>query len=224
MFPLKDDVPSKSFPFINTALIAVNIAVFFHEIQLDNAHLLEPFMKHFALIPARFLAAPAQQFFTIFSAMFLHGSWGHVLGNMWFLFIFGDNVEDKLGHIRYLIYYLLVGVGAAAAQIYMSPHSHLPMVGASGAIAGVLGGYFILFQGAHILTFFIFIFFIRFIEVPAFFYLIIWFVIQAFSGIGSLTPAVAHGDMGGVAWWAHVGGFASGFILINFFRRNLPRS
>ncbi len=224
MFPLKDDIPSKTFPFVNLVLILVNIAVFFHEVQLANGGLLEKFIIQHGLIPSRFLAAPLEQIPSVFKAMFMHGSWGHVLSNMWFLFIFGDNVEDKLGHVRYLVYYLLVGVGAAAAQVYMSPASLLPMVGASGAIAGVLGGYFIMFPGARVLTFFVFVFFVRLIEIPAFFYLGLWFLMQAFNGLGALSLTAARGEMGGVAWWAHAGGFAAGFVLINFFRRRLPRS
>lgn len=223
MFPLKDDIPTKSFPFVNYLLIAANLVVFYHEVQIGNSKALEAFMSQYALIPHKFLSNPGQYWTTIFSAMFMHGSWGHVLSNMWFLFIFGDNVEDKMGHVRYLIYYLLVGVGAAAAQIYMSPVSLLPMVGASGAIAGVLGGYFIMFPGARVLTFFVFVIFVRMIEIPAFFYLGLWFVTQMFNGFGSLSVSAARGEMGGVAWWAHAGGFLSGFILVNFFRRNLPR-
>jgi len=149
----------------------------------------------------------------------MHGSWGHVIGNMWFLYIFGDNVEDRVGHFRYFFYYLLMGVGAALAQLYANPASHLPMVGASGAIAGILGSYFILFPKARIETIFVFIIFIQVIEIPAFFYLGYWFLIQALNGVGSLAVGIKRGDMGGVAWWAHAGGFLSGFLAIHFFKK-----
>jgi membrane associated rhomboid family serine protease len=151
--------------------------------------------------------------------MFLHGGWAHVLGNMWFLYVFGDNVEDNLGPLAYLFFYLLVGAGAAATQLLSNPQSGLPMIGASGAIAGVLGAYFVLYPRARVLTFFIFIFFVRFIEIPAFFYLGIWFLMQAINGVGSISAIATRGDTGGVAWWAHAGGFASGFVLIPFFKR-----
>jgi len=223
MFPLKDNVPSKRFPFINYLLIVINLIVFVHELTLANAGTLNAFLNQYTLVPARFFRDPLGQFFTIITAMFLHGGWAHVLGNMWFLFIFGDNVEDNMGHIRYLIYYLLAGIGAAAAQLYFSQGSKIPMLGASGAIAGVLGGYVILYPGSRILTAFFFIFFLRFIEIPAFFFLFYWFILQALSGVGSLAAQAHHGDPGGVAWWAHTGGFIAGFILLPFFGRNRLR-
>jgi membrane associated rhomboid family serine protease len=176
-------------------------------------------MQAYALIPARFFVDPLEHVPFVFTAMFLHGGWMHVIGNMWFLSVFGDNVEDNLGPLRYLVFYLLVGAGAAAAQLWASPASELPMVGASGAIAGVLGAYFVLYPRARVLTFFIFIFFIRFIEIPAFFYLGIWFLMQAANGLGSISAMATRGDTGGTAWWAHAGGFAAGFMLIPFFRR-----
>lgn len=222
MFPIRDNIPSRTFPFVNYLLIAVNIAVFVYEVKLVQAGLLEAFIFEFGLIPRQFWGGPLENVRDVFSSMFLHGSWGHVLSNMWFLYIFGDNVEDKLGHVRYFIYYILVGCGAAAAQLYMAKGSALPMVGASGAIAGVLGGYFIMFPGARVLTFFLFFYFIRFIEIPAFFFLGLWFLVQMINGAGSLAVDVARGDVGGVAWWAHAGGFAAGFLFINFFRRRLP--
>jgi membrane associated rhomboid family serine protease len=223
MFPLKDDIPSRSFPFVTYLLIAGNLFVFYQEVKMPSPQLLEVFVSRYALIPHALLADLSQTWTTLVSHMFLHGSWGHVLSNMWFLFIFGDNVEDKLGHVRFLIYYLLVGLGAASAQIYMNQASVIPMVGASGAIAGVLGGYFILFPGARVMTLIPIFVFIRIIEIPAFFFLGLWFVMQMFNGFGSLAVTAARGDMGGVAWWAHAGGFAAGFVLINFFRRSLPR-
>lgn len=218
MFPLKDNIPSKKFPFINLALIGFNLYVFFQEWTLSQRGLLDSFFQQYALIPTVFLAAPAHQFWRPFSAMFLHGSWGHVLGNMWFLFIFGDNVEDNMGHARYLVYYLLCGAGAAAAELFMRPTSTIPMVGASGAIAGVLGGYFLLYPKARVTTLFWFFFFLRFVEIPAFFFLGFWFVVQAINGLGSIGAQSSRGEIGGVAWWAHAGGFIAGFLLIPFFR------
>ncbi len=219
MFPIRDSIRARRFPFVNYALIAANLLVFVHEAQLAMTGRLDAFMQAYALIPARFFSDPMMHIPDIFTAMFLHGGWGHVIGNMWFLYVFGDNVEDNMGPVRYLFYYLIMGAGAATAQLLASPHSQLPMVGASGAIAGVLGGYFVLYPHAKVLTFFIFIFFIRFIEIPAFFYLGIWFLMQAVNGLGALSDSATRGDTGGVAWWAHAGGFAAGFMFIPFFRR-----
>ncbi len=219
MFPVRDSLNTRHFPFVNYLLIAINLAVFFYETQLAAAGQLESFLHAHALIPVRFFSDPLLHVPDIFTAMFLHGGWAHVIGNIWFLHVFGDNVEDNMGPLRYLFYYLIMGVGAAAAQLAASPTSVLPMVGASGAIAGVLGGYFVLYPRAKVLTFFVFIIFVRFIEIPAFFYLGIWFLMQTANGIGSISAAATRGDTGGVAWWAHAGGFAAGFMFIPFFRR-----
>ncbi len=219
MFPLRDSVPTRRFPFVNYALIAINIAIFIKELQFSNAGLLEKFIAQYGLVPVRFFNDPVIGLPTLFSSMFLHGGWGHVLGNMWFLHVFGDNVEDNLGHVRYFFYYLLMGFGAAAAQLAANPQSALPMVGASGAIAGVLGGYFILHPRARVLTLIPIFIFIRLIEIPAFFFLGIWFLMQTVNGVGSLSTQVMRGDVGGVAWWAHAGGFAAGFMGIWIFRR-----
>ncbi len=219
MFPLRDSVPSRRFPFVNYFLILSNLFIFVKEVQFAQAGTLDALMKSYSLIPAHFINDPVVHLREVFTAMFLHGSWGHVIGNMWFLYIFGDNVEDNLGHGRYLFYYLLMGVGAAIGQIAAAPHSTLPMIGASGAIAGVLGGYIVLYPRARVLTFFIFVIFVRFIEVPAYLFLGLWFVMQALNGVGSLTVQAAHGEMGGVAWWAHAGGFLAGFVFIPFFKR-----
>lgn len=204
---------------MNYILIAVNIVFFLHEWRLVQAGLIEEFIFQYGLVPARFFENPVGGIPYLFSSMFLHGSWGHVISNMWFLYVFGDNVEDNMGHLRYFFYYLLVGAGAAAAQLAASSHSALPMVGASGAIAGVLGGYFVLYPHARVLTFVVLFFFIRLVEIPAFFFLGLWFLVQAVNGVGSLTAQAARGEMGGVAWWAHAGGFASGFIAIWFFKK-----
>jgi membrane associated rhomboid family serine protease len=219
VFPLRDNIQARRFPFVNYLLIAINLAVFLQEARLSSVGRLDVFLQSWALIPADFFTDPLTHIPTIFSAMFLHGGWAHVLGNMWFLYVFGDNVEDNLGPLAYLFFYLLVGAGAAATQLLSNPQSGLPMIGASGAIAGVLGAYFVLYPRARVLTFFIFIFFVRFIEIPAFFYLGIWFLKQAINGGGSISAIATRGDTGGVAWWAHAGGFASGFVLIPFFKR-----
>lgn len=218
MFPLRDSVSSRRTPYVNYALIVINLLVFFKEHQLYTRGLLEPFIFSYGLVPVYFFSSPVQHLPDIFSSMFLHGSWGHVLGNMWFLYIFGDNVEDNMGHTRYFFYYLLMGVGAAAAQLWANPASEIPMVGASGAIAGILGSYFVLYPHARVLTAVPIFYFIRLVDIPAFFFLGIWFLIQALNGVGSLTT-VTRGDVGGVAWWAHAGGFVAGFLFIWFFRR-----
>lgn len=219
MFPLRDNVPTRTFPFVNTAIIVANIAVFFQEIRLAHFGALESFLFDHGLIPAHFVSDPLSAAPTILSAMFLHGSWGHVLGNMWYLYIFGDNVEDNLGHLRYLLYYVLMGVGAASCQIAASPASRLPMIGASGAIAGILGSYFVLYPKARVLSLFIIVIIVRVIEIPAFFFLGFWFLMQAFSGVGQLAAQSTRGEMGGIAWWAHAGGFLTGFLCIPFMRK-----
>jgi membrane associated rhomboid family serine protease len=219
MFPIRDNIPHRRFPFVNYLIVFLNVLVFLYEVKLNDVNQLQPFLLTYGLVPARFFHSPTLYFPDIFTAMFLHASWMHVIGNMWFLLIFGNNIEDAVGHVRYVFYYLLMGFGAAAAQLAAAPASQLPMIGASGAIAGVLGGYFILYPRAKVLTLFVFIFFIRFIEVPAYFFLGFWFLSQAISGLGALSAQAMKGDTGGVAWWAHAGGFAAGFIGINIFRK-----
>lgn len=219
MFPLRDNIPTKSFPIVNYLLIIANLAIFIKEVQLSSIGHFDTFIFHFGFVPSRFLAEPLPYLSTLFSSIFLHGSWGHVLGNMWYLYIFGDNVEDNLGHVRYLFYYVLMGVGATGAQMLANPHSTLPMVGASGAIAGILGSYFVLYPRARVLSLFVIFIFIRIVEIPAFFFLGFWFLMQAISGLGTLGGPGLRGDMGGVAWWAHAGGFMAGFLCIPFFRK-----
>ena len=223
MFPLRDSVPSRTFPLVNSLLIIANVAVFVKEVQLSASGLFEPFIYHFGLVPGRFLEAPFAQLPTLFSSMFLHGSWGHVLGNMWYLYVFGDNVEDNLGHVRYLFYYLLMGAAAACAQMFSNPSSGVPMVGASGAIAGILGSYVVLYPRARVLSLFVIFIFIRIVEIPAYFFLGFWFLTQAVNGLGTLGGAAIRGDMGGVAWWAHAGGFVAGFAAIPLFRKSRRR-
>jgi len=223
MFPIRDNIRSRTFPFVNYLIILANLLMFCRELQLVHLRAIEPFMIHYSLIPARFFSDPFAHWPEVFSAMFLHGGWAHVIGNMWFLFIFGDSVEDNMGHVRYFFFYLLCGFGAAAAQLFAGPRSAVPMLGASGAIAGVLGAYCLLYPTAQVTTLFVFFIFIRFIDIPALFYLGLWFLVQAMNGMGSLA---AHQNAGGIAWWAHAGGFVTGFLLVILFakrrRRPLP--
>jgi rhomboid family protein len=216
MFPIKDDQPRYSTPYVNWFLIAVNILVFLFEATLSRPGL-KALFDDFALVPAdvSVLALRHDWFGTLvpfFTSMFLHEGWPHVLGNMWFLFVFGDNVEDHFGHFKYLVFYLLSGLFADAAQIAIFPHSRIGMVGASGAIAGVLGAYFILYPRARVLTWF----FVFVLYIPAWIVLGEWFVLQFLGGAQSLS--VAHGrDVGGVAVWAHVGGFVAGAAMSKVF-------
>jgi membrane associated rhomboid family serine protease len=216
VIPLRDSVRTRTWPVVNVVLIAANLTVFFHELSFGRPALLEEFVLAWGLVPARFLADPWLEWPTLFSSMFLHGGWSHVLGNMLYLWIFGDNVEDRLGHGRYLLFYLLSGVAAALIQVRFFPHSAVPMVGASGAIAGVLGAYFVLYPNARVLAVVPIWVFLKVVEVPALFFLGFWFVLQAFQGMGSILAA---GEGGGVAWWAHAGGFAAGIVLVFLFKK-----
>lgn len=221
MLPLRDDIPAKKFPIVNTWLIVVNALFFAYEFQLGSA--LDSFIMQHGFVPVRFFQQQQAAFFDptrflpVFASMFLHGSILHLVGNMWFLYIFGDNVEDCMGHGRYLVFYLLCGVAAVALQALVSPQSKVPMIGASGAISGVLGGYLLTFPRARILTLLpIFILFYL-VEIPAYIFLILWFVLQFLQGTVHVL-AVGSLVKGGVAWWAHVGGFGAGALLISFFR------
>jgi membrane associated rhomboid family serine protease len=207
MIPLRDVIPSRTFPFINIAIIVINTAAFFFELSVSNAGF-QPFLRTFALVPATFAWS------ALLTSMFIHGGWLHFLGNMLYLWIFGDNVEDRLGHARYLVFYLACGTAAGIAHVYMNPSSMIPTLGASGAIAGVMGAYFVLYPHSRILTLVpLFIFYMRVIEVPAILFLGIWFIIQFLSGAVS-----AGGEAGGVAVWAHVAGFLVGVVWVLIFR------
>jgi membrane associated rhomboid family serine protease len=213
MFPLYDTVRSRRFPLINWMLIALNFLVFFYELSLSPSAL-NRLTLTWGLVPTRLIAHPAQFWITIFTAMFLHGGWFHILSNMWVLFIFGDNIEDRLGKGRYLIFYLLSGTAAGLLESYFLPNDQ-PMIGASGAIAGVLGAYLILFPRARIASIVPIFFIFTIIEIPASIFLIFWFVLQLFSG--SLALQGSSGS--GIAWWAHVGGFVFGMLTVNLFAR-----
>ncbi len=208
MFPLRDTQPSYSKPVVTVLLIVVNILVFLFEISLEPFARNE-FIAAYGLVPDQF------SLLNVLTSMFLHGGWMHVLGNMWFLWIFGDNIEDILGPAKFLLFYLLCGFAAAGAQYLGDPGSRVPMVGASGAIAGVMGAYLIKFPRARIVTLVPIIIFITTVEIPAWAMLLWWFVIQLFSGLGSLATTNYAG--GGIAWFAHVGGFVAGMLLIRAF-------
>ncbi|MCL4401137.1 MAG: rhomboid family intramembrane serine protease [Acidobacteria bacterium] len=216
MFPLKDTQPSYSKPLVTLGLIAANILIFLYEFSLDP-YSLNHFIGNYGLVPDRFHA------YQIMTSMFIHGGWLHVLGNMWFLWIFGDNVEDALGHGKYLIFYILCGTAAAFVQLAASMGSSVPTVGASGAIAGVMGAYIVKFPQSRILTLVFIFFFITTFEVPAVIMLAYWFLIQLFSGVGSI--GYSNLSQGGVAWFAHVGGFLAGMALIKIMgtRRRYSR-
>lgn len=214
MIPLYDTVRTRRFPVINLLLIAANVLVFFYESQLSPSAL-ERFIFTWGMVPARLTSDPAGNWPTIFTAMFMHGGWFHLLSNMWFLFIFGDNVEARLGGIRYLIFYLLSGVAAVLLQTYLLLTSQVPMIGASGAIAGVLGAYLVLFPRSRIASLVPILFIFTIIEIPAVIFLVFWFITQLYSGLFAMQGANASG----IAWWAHIGGFAFGIIMTFFFAR-----
>jgi membrane associated rhomboid family serine protease len=220
MIPVRDDNPTRSVPFMTISLVAVNVLVFFYELSLRSEHHVNAFFANFALIPAEIaqeLSSAALR--SVFTSMFLHGGWLHLIFNMWFLWIFGDNVEDSVGHFKFVVFYLLCGVAAAAVQVASAPRSHVPMVGASGAIAGVLGAYLLLFPGARVLVLFPLWIFIKFIYLPAWLLLIFWFGLQLLSG----WTTVGGPESGGVAFWAHVGGFVAGLVLIPLFKKRHVR-
>ncbi len=211
MFPLGDDNSTRrSTPFVTYALIAINVLVFLQEQQAGEA-----FIKEWAFTPARFAADPSGSLVTIFTAMFMHGSWMHLGGNMLYLWIFGDNVEDNFGHLKYLLFYLLAGIAATFAQYFISPGSNIPNLGASGAIAGVLGAYLLMFPNGKVNVL------MRggVVAVPAILVLGLWFALQLFSSVGSLATTQAE-EQGGVAFMAHVGGFVAGFLMAFLFRGN----
>ena len=208
MFPLRDTQPSYSKPVVTVVLIVINILIFLFEFSLDP-YSQNAFIFTWGLVPDQFHLA------NVFTSMFLHGGWLHVLGNMWFLWIFGDNIEDILGHGKYLLFYLACVVAAGMSQVILSPGSRVPMVGASGAIAGVMGAYMVKFPQSRIHTL-IFYIFITTIEVPAWVMLIYWFFIQLVSGVGSIGTSQI--SQGGTAFFAHIGGFIAGIGLIFLMR------
>lgn len=213
MIPIRDTIQSKNYPVVNNAIIVINVLIYL--LQLSKGSGLQQFIITYGLVPARYsipevgaIFSPAQQVLALFSFMFLHGGFWHLLGNMWSLYIFGDNVEDRLGHFKYLFFYILCGLLSGLFHLVINWTSGVPTIGASGAIAGVMGAYLILYPESKILTLIPIIIIPYFIEIPALIFLGIWFVIQFLSAAASTTGA------GGIAWWAHVAGFLSGIFLL----------
>ncbi|MFC1495453.1 rhomboid family intramembrane serine protease [Thermodesulfobacteriota bacterium] len=222
MIPLRDTIQSKNFPVVNSTIIALN--VFFFLVQLAQGSGFDRFVYTYGLVPARYtvpeigrIFSSGEQVIALFSFMFLHGGFWHLLGNMWSLYIFGDNIEDRLGHIRYVIFYILCGLASGLFHLALNFHSRIPTIGASGAIAGVMGAYLISYPKSRILTLIPIIFIPYFIEIPAFFFLGFWFLMQFLNAAGSSASG------GGIAWWAHIGGFIAGIIFLKLFLR-LPES
>ncbi|WP_103258098.1 rhomboid family intramembrane serine protease [Tabrizicola aquatica] len=205
MFPIRDHNPSGRTPYVTIALIALNVLIFLWYFLTMSEYQIGEFFWNWGLIPARFLSGDGLE--TIVTSMFLHAGWLHLIGNMLFLWIYGDNLEEQMGHLGFLLFYLAAGVAAALAQVLPDPGSIIPMVGASGAIAGVMGGYLLLFPRAKVDVLFIFVIFFRIFAIPAWIVLGIWFGLQIFSGLN--TPS----ESGGVAYWAHAGGFIAGLAL-----------
>jgi rhomboid family protein len=217
MFPLRDTIRPKTRPVVNTIIIGINVLIFLYEFSLGRR--MELFIYEFGLTPVRFFWSLQHNLFDafipLFTSMFLHGGWLHLIGNMWFLYIFGDNVEDRVGHVPYIFFYLLCGIGSAVTQTFFQSGSNIPMVGASGAIAGVLGAYFMLYPHSRILTLVPIFIFLQILEIPAVVFLLFWFLWQFIQGsLSASSPA-----QGGVAWWAHIGGFLVGLVLVFFFKK-----
>jgi membrane associated rhomboid family serine protease len=218
MFTLRDTTRSSSFPVVNTILIISNVIVFLYEISLGQGS--GRFIFQHGLIPELLFSSTkvgfTERYSPLFTSLFIHGGFLHLLGNMLFLYIFGDNVEDKIGHFKYLVFYIICGFSAAIFQMLTNIHSAIPMIGASGAISGVLGAYLTFFPRSRVLTLLPIFFFIQLIHIPAAVFIIIWFVFQFLSGVATLT---AKPGIGGIAFWAHIGGFLSGLILARFFHK-----
>ena len=232
MFPLRDENPTELTPIITFLLLLANVAAWLLVQGAGAEAALVASVCQYGAIPGEITGSLGQYggidfgdgtscafggltWGAMLTSMFMHGGWMHLIGNMWFLWIFGNNVEDSMGHLRFVVFYLLCGLGAAGAQVLASPASPIPMVGASGAISGVMGGYLLLYPRVRVHTLIFLVVIIRVIPLPAWFLLVYWFAIQVFSG------AMAPVDGGGVAFWAHVGGFVAGLILIYPFRRKL---
>lgn len=211
MFPIRDTIRSRSFPIITLLIIAANVVVFFFELSLSPASL-ERLIDMFGLVPARLNLANPFSFYPFLTHMFLHAGWLHIISNLWTLFIFGDNIEDRMGPVGYLLFYLFGGFVAGGLQVLFNPGSTIPSIGASGAIAAVLGAYLLYFPRARVITFIPLFFLPWFVEISALIYLGFWFISQLFSGVLSITAA-GEVQTGGVAWWAHVGGFLFGMLI-----------
>jgi membrane associated rhomboid family serine protease len=231
-FPLRDDQPTFSTPYITYFLIAINLVIFFFEWQLghQSQRELNALIGQFGVVPRHEIGlltgtpvfSPAAALVPIITSMFLHGGWLHVITNMWMLWLFGDNIEDYLGHFAYLVFYLLTGIAASLTHIMFNAGSRVPSIGASGAIAGVMGAYFVLYPRARVLTW---VFFIIILPVPAWLWLFIWAMEQFLSGAATSIAETTQTASGGIAFWAHVGGFVAGVLMIRLFpqRRNRYR-
>jgi membrane associated rhomboid family serine protease len=233
MIPLHDDTPRFSTPYVTYFLIALNTVIFLFEwwVGLQNQGDLNALIYEFGVVPRHVTAllnggtqvSLVGAFIPILTSMFLHASWLHIIGNMWVLWIFGDNIEDYLGHFRYLVFYLVCGVAASVTHILLNPNSRLPSVGASGAIAGVMGAYFVLYPKARVLTIVPLIIFFTFWWLPAWIVLGYWFLVQFLSGAATSISTTQRGG-GGIAFWAHVGGFVAGILLIKIMSERAHRS
>lgn len=222
MIPIRDAVRSNHFPVVNYMIIGVNVLAFLW--QLSQGPRLEKAFSLYGVVPIRYSDPMVSAHFTLFqqvlpffTSMFLHGGFLHIIGNMWFLHIFGDNIEDRIGSIRYFIFYILCGIAAGLIHLFTNYHSKMPTIGASGAIAGVMGAYMLLHPRAKVLTLIPIFFFFQFVEIPAFIFLGFWFLIQL------LSAGVTRSDAGGIAWWAHIGGFVAGLILVKVLD-SIPRT
>jgi membrane associated rhomboid family serine protease len=209
MFPVSDVIPSRTTPYVTVGLIALNAFAFLYEWQMTDREL-HRFVLQYGVVPAYF------SFASVFTSMFLHSGWLHFGGNMLYLWIFGDNVEDRFGHVGFLVFYLFCGTVAVLGQVAMNPYSLVPMIGASGAIAGVMGAYFVLYPHSRVLTAVFIFFFLDLVEIPAIFFLGVWFLMQLFNGVGSIGAQASMG--GGVAFWAHIAGFVTGLAFGAFGR------
>ena len=217
MIPIRDTQPSNCFPVVTYILMGINLLVFTLQIQIGLGN--EVFFYSYGLVPAKYTIpemsrhfSTANQVFSIFSYMFLHGGFLHFIGNMWFLYIFGDNVEEHFGSLRFLGFYLLSGIISGLFHFFLNPVSMVPTIGASGAIAGVMGAYFLLYPKSRILTIIPIIIIPWFVEIPAFIFLGVWFLIQFFNAAGSSAGS-------GIAWWAHIGGFIAGIVLVKLNKK-----
>jgi membrane associated rhomboid family serine protease len=219
MLPLRVNIPSRGLPLVNWGLISLNVLVFIYQTGL-KPFALNNFINAYGMIPNQLNLFHPTSWIPLITAMFLHGGWFHLISNMWVLFIFGDNIEDRMGHARYLGFYLLGGIFANLLEALILPKSGVPAIGASGAIAAVLGGYFLLYPRARVVTVILFFIFPWIMEISALVFLGFWFISQLYSGFLSLSMP-ANASTGGIAWWAHVGGFVFGMLTVYVFARPL---
>ncbi|MGQ9494035.1 MAG: rhomboid family intramembrane serine protease [Anaerolineae bacterium] len=215
MIPLRDINPRRRFPLVTVGIILLNILVFLYELMLPTTRALNSLVYAWGLIPYRLMQLDVAAILTVFTSMFLHSGFMHLAGNMLYLWIFGDNVESAMGTLRFIVFYLLCGIGAALGQVLVDPRSQIPMVGASGAISGILGAYLFLYPHAEVETLILFGYFARLVRLPALVVLGMWIVTQLLSGVLALGMQAT----GGVAWFAHIGGFFAGVLLVGLFRR-----